>query len=143
MSRKQEADARKLPAINKRILIADDDASLRDIFSIIFQSAGYAIEIKANGNDLLNDNYVIPDLFLIDKQLSGLDGLNICKYLKSRSRTSHIPVIIVSATPDIAALALGAGADDYLEKPFPVSALLDKVAQHTSKKPKKAFIQET
>ncbi len=116
--------------MKKRILIADDDDGIRDIFSIIFRNAGYTVELKANGEDLLQGNFSIPDIFLIDKQLSGLDGLDVCRHLKSIAETKHIPVIMVSASPDIANLSRKAGADDYVEKPFNINHLLKKVEQH-------------
>ncbi len=116
--------------MKKKILIADDDDGIRDIFSIIFRNAGYTVELKANGEDLLQGKFSIPDIFLIDKQLSGLDGLDVCRHLKSIAETKHIPVIMVSASPDIASLSRKAGADDYVEKPFNINQLLKKVEHH-------------
>ena len=107
-----------------KILAADDDPGIRDIFKIIFEGAGYAIEVKEDGRDILENNYTRPDLFLIDKQLPGMDGLDLCRYLKTQSSTKDIPVIIVSATPDIGVSAKNAGADDYIEKPFDMNCLL-------------------
>lgn len=107
-----------------KILAADDDPGIRDIFKIIFEGAGYAIEVKEDGRDILENNYTRPDLFLIDKQLPGMDGLDLCRYLKTQSSTKNIPVIIVSATPDIGVSAKNAGADDYIEKPFDMNYLL-------------------
>jgi len=107
-----------------KILAADDDPGIRDIFKIIFEGAGYAIEVKEDGRDIIENNYTRPDLFLIDKQLPGMDGLDLCRYLKTQSSTKNIPVIIVSATPDIGVSAKNAGADDYIEKPFDMNYLL-------------------
>jgi DNA-binding response OmpR family regulator len=66
-------------------------------------------------------------LFLLDKQLSGQDGLEVCQFLKSQSDTKDIPVIIISATPGISKMAMDAGADDFLEKPFQMKELLKLV----------------
>ncbi len=68
-----------------------------------------------------------PICFLLDKQLSGHDGLNVCKFLKNQPSTKNIPVIIVSATPGISKLAFEAGADDFIEKPFQIKDLLKLV----------------
>ena len=65
----------------KRILVADDDPGIQDIFRIILESAGYIVEIISNGEDLFGDNYTVPDLFLLDKRLSGIDGIDICHHL--------------------------------------------------------------
>ena len=66
--------------IKKKILIADDDPGIQDILTIIFERAGFEVEIKKNGEDLLNNKFTMPDLFLVDKQLSGYNGLDICRY---------------------------------------------------------------
>ena len=116
--------------MKRKVLVIDDDPSIRDIFQIIFERAGYAIEIKEDGKDILKNKYTKPDIFLIDKQLSGLDGLDLCRFLKMQPVTKDIPVIIVSASPDIAVLAKNAGADDYIEKPFELNYLLALVERH-------------
>ena len=87
--------------IKKKILIADDDPGIQDILTILFERAGFEVEIKKNGEDLLNNKFTMPDLFLVDKQLSGYNGLDICRYLKSQRHTKNIPVVMISASPDI------------------------------------------
>lgn len=108
----------------KKILIADDDPGIQDIFSIIFENAGFAIEIKKDGEDLLKNKFTLPDVFLIDKQLSGYDGLDVCRHLKNQDHTKNIPVIMISASPKIGALSKEAGADAFIEKPFEVKDLV-------------------
>ncbi len=108
----------------KRILIADDDAGIQEIFQLIFMNAGFQTEMKKSGDEIFEKNFVIPDLFLIDRQLSGCDGLDVCRWLKNQEHTKHIPVIIVSATPNLNLLAHEAGADSFLEKPFELRELL-------------------
>jgi DNA-binding response OmpR family regulator len=85
------------------------------------------VEIKKNGEDLLNNKFTMPDLFLVDKQLSGYNGLDICRYLKSQRHTKNIPVIMISASPDIGRSSREAGADAYIEKPFEITNLVDLV----------------
>jgi len=116
--------------MKKKILVTDDDPGVQDIFKIIFEKAGYEVVVNDNGNAILENNFEHPNLFLLDKQLSGVDGLDICKHLKSQEFTKDIPVIMVSATPGLAPLAKKAGADDYLEKPFHLKDLLDIVAKY-------------
>ena len=124
---------KRFSAVKRRIVIIDDDPGIRDIFGIIFEREGYIIELKSNGEGILDNSLVLPDLFFIDKQLSGFNGLDLCRSLKRRVATSHIPVIMISASPDIATLSKEAGADDYLEKPFDISYLL-KMAERYSRK---------
>lgn len=114
----------------KKILVTDDDPGIRDIFKIIFETAGYDVQMIINGDDLLNNKFDIPDLFLLDKQLSGVDGIDICRYLKEQKATSHLPVIMISANPNIGKLSEEAGADAYIEKPFEVKHLLEMVERY-------------
>lgn len=114
----------------KNIVVTDDDPGIRDIFKIIFETAGYDVQLITNGDDLLHNKFDIPDLFLLDKQLSGVDGIDICRYLKEQKTTSHLPVIMISANPHIDKLSEEAGADAYIEKPFEVKYLLEMVERY-------------
>jgi DNA-binding response OmpR family regulator len=124
--------SRYSPKVKKRILAIDDDEGIRDILKIIFEQAGFNIELKSDGNEVLQNKFTIPDLFLVDKQLSGTNGLDICRQLKSQDSTRNIPVIMISASPDIAKLSKLAGADDYIEKPFEISHLLKMIYRYTA-----------
>jgi CheY-like chemotaxis protein len=114
----------------KRIIFADDDPSLQEVFSLIFSRAGYEVTMYSNGEELLNNDFEPPDLFLLDKQLSGINGMEICQFLKSQPVTKDIPVIIVSASPDLDKQSILAGADDYIEKPFQLQNLLNLMTKY-------------
>ena len=116
-----------------KILVADDDSSIRDIFKIILAKAGYDIEVKEDANEIFKNNFKVPDLFLIDKLLSGVDGLEVCRYLKNNPHTCDIPVVMVSASPDIGVSAMKAGADDFIEKPFDLAHLLKVIERNLSR----------
>jgi DNA-binding response OmpR family regulator len=116
--------------MKKRVLIVDDDAGIQDILKIIFDRAGYQTTIYASGSLILEDKFDNPDIFIVDKQLSGVDGLDICRHLKRGEHTRNIPIIMVSASPDIDKLSHAAGADAFVEKPFRSRDLLDCVAKH-------------
>ncbi len=113
--------------MKKKILITDDDEGVQDIFKLIFERAGYDVQVYGEAMSILENNYIHPDLFVLDRQLSGQDGLKVCRFLKSQNTTKNIPVIIVSATPGIGKLAEEAGADDFIEKPFQIKDLLSVV----------------
>jgi len=113
--------------MKKKILITDDDEGVQDIFKLIFERAGYDVTIYGEALSILQNKYTCPDLFLLDRQLSGQDGLQICRFLKNQKTTKNIPVIIVSASPGIEQLAKEAGADDFIEKPFQINELLTVV----------------
>ena len=106
--------------MKKRIIIVDDDESILDIFQIIFERAGYEVEILAEATTIMNNNFEVPDLFILDKQLSGQDGFDVCKFLKNQAETQEIPVVMVSAIPGLKDLHAQAGADAYIEKPFEI-----------------------
>ena len=122
-----------MPPTQQRILVAEDDDGISDIFRIIFAEAGYITDLKTNGADLLKNEFEIPDLFLIDKNLPGSNGLDICLFLKSQKSTRHIPVILISAAPDIGSLSREVRADAYVKKPFDIAQLLNMVRYHIHK----------
>jgi DNA-binding response OmpR family regulator len=111
--------------MDKKILIVEDDDSIRDVLEIILKKAGYQTIIYEDGNAVMKGNYPIPDLFLLDKRLPGMDGLDICRLLKSQEATKEIPVIMISADPQIASLSKQAGADGFIEKPFNLHYLVN------------------
>ena len=131
---KESTFPNELIDMKQRILIADDDESIRDIFQLILGNSGYHIDISHNGEDILNNSFEVPDLFLLDKQLAGHNGLDICMHLKSKPETKDIPVIMISASPDIGPLSVAAGADAYIEKPFEIE-YLRAVIRHYIQKP--------
>ena len=117
----------------KRIFCADDDPGMREVFPLIFSRAGYDITMFPNGEELLQNNLTPPDLFLLDKQLSGINGIEICRFLKNNPQTRNIPVIMVSASRDLEHQSASAGADDYIEKPFKLDQLLSVAKKYLSR----------
>jgi len=113
--------------MNHRIIIVEDDTAISDILRIILEKNGYEVEEYIHGQPLIDGNIRWPDLFLLDKQLDDVDGLDICRHLKSRSISRDIPIIILSATPGISNIVKEAGADAFIEKPFSMSYLLNTI----------------
>lgn len=116
--------------MQQHIIITDDDPCIQDVFRLIFERAGYEVTIYPNGDNLLNNQFLTPDIFILDKQLSGMDGLDLCRHLKAQENTKDIPVIMVSASPNIHELAIAAGASAALGKPFKMRELLDIVSKN-------------
>jgi DNA-binding response OmpR family regulator len=114
----------------KRILIVDDDPGVQDAYKFIFNRDKYEVAIYANGTEIFKNNYLLPDLFILDKQLSGIDGLDICSFLKKQNETKNIPVIMLSASPNLGKFAKSAGADNTLEKPFHIKELRAMVERY-------------
>jgi CheY-like chemotaxis protein len=115
----------------KKVIFADDDPTILDVISLILED-NYEITVLSSGEQLLGTNYDLPDLFLLDKQLSGMDGLDICRHLKNQESTKHIPVIVISASPNIHSLAKSAGADNVIAKPFLIRELRQIIAKYTN-----------
>ena len=109
----------------KKMIVIDDDLPILDAFRIIFESEDFDITTYTDGTNIINGDFRIPDVFVLDKQLSGLDGIELCKLLKSRNDTQNIPVVILSAASDIDKVAKAAGAAAVLHKPFKIKTLRD------------------
>ena len=112
---------------NKHIILVDDDLAIQDALQMSFEHNGYRITSYLDGAPLLNGNFEHPDLIILDRQLPGVNGLDVCRYLKSQEATKHIPILILSASPQIGPLAKAACADDFLEKPFKLKVLKEVI----------------
>ncbi|RYG17677.1 MAG: response regulator [Chitinophagaceae bacterium] len=112
----------------KRITVADDDPGILDAVGMMLEMEGYEVNATLNGNTILTQAEV-PDVYILDIWMSGSDGRELCKQLKSDEKTKNIPVILISASNDLKRSAETAGADDFLAKPFEIDALLEKVAK--------------
>ena len=117
-------------AVSKRILVVEDDLELVELLELNLTQAGYAVCTANDGSQALSKAWlVLPDLILLDLMLPELDGFAVCEILKRDHRTAGIPIFILSAmSSHLARLAgLGAGASDYLCKPFSTKNLLARI----------------
>lgn len=116
--------------MSARILIVDDEASIRDMLTFALGNAGYepltAADARA-GELIIADQS--PDLLLLDWMMPGENGISFCRRLRSQSATRDIPIIMLTArdTEEDVLAGLDAGADDYLGKPFSTRELLGRV----------------
>lgn len=113
----------------KKILIADDDEGIVDAITMILEVMGYDVEFTYDGGSVIDAVKNKPDLIMLDIWMSGHDGRDICKLLKNDPQYKNIPVLMISASRDIRQSALDAGANDFMEKPFEMDSLLDKVQE--------------
>jgi DNA-binding response OmpR family regulator len=113
-----------------RILVADDNPDNRDILRARLEASGYTILIAHDGTEALAiARSERPDLILLDVMMPGLDGVEVCRRLKSDASLPFVPIVMVTArtaSQDIVA-ALDAGADEYLAKPVDHAALVARV----------------
>jgi len=115
----------------KKILVVDDEPDILEFLQVILEEEGYAVLASEKGEFLEQlHNGGLPELILVDVLLSGKDGREIVKHLKSQEETKHIPVIMFSAHPSAEQTAREAGAEDFIAKPFEIDELLAKIANH-------------
>ncbi len=115
----------------KKILIFDDDNTILEVITIIFEENGYHVEISETSHDILEKvAQYQPDVILMDNWIPKIGGVEATRLLKNHEEFKSIPVIYVTANNDIVALAKEAQADDYVAKPFNLEDLEDKVAQY-------------
>ena len=112
------------------IVIVEDEADLVEVIRINLQAEGYQLLSFADGDSGLRGiREAQPDLVLLDIMLPELDGIEVCRQLKSDKRTESIPVVMLTAkgTESDAVLGLGIGADDYVRKPFRIAELIARI----------------
>lgn len=119
-----------------KIFVVDDDNDLLNVIHSLLSKRGFQVEINSNWNDGFNRiSKFQPQLILLDVFLSGIDGLDICRQLKSTPQTQDIPVVIFSGYPSIAeSVIYEYGADDFIAKPFEVNDLISKLHEVVSLK---------
>ena len=113
-----------------QILIADDDWLNRDLLRTYLATSGCHVTIAPDGQTALDMALAAPpDLALLDIQMPRLDGVELCRRLKSSPSTRFVPVIIVTAydTDEEKVKAIDAGADDFVTKPYNAIILLTRV----------------
>ncbi|GCE16293.1 response regulator [Dictyobacter kobayashii] len=114
----------------KKIFIADDDAAILDALTLFLEDVGYEVESTKDGATIGTFPHGYPDLLLLDIRLSGWNGQDVCRHLKSQEETKKLPIILISANRETEHIACEAGADDFLAKPFDLDDLLAKIEQH-------------
>ncbi len=109
-----------------RILVVEDDIDIAKMLRIYFDSQGYEVLVANRGHDALEMcRTKLPNVVVLDIQLPDIDGYEICRILRSNTRTSYVPIIFLTQKDErsdkIAGLELG--ADDYITKPFDIEEL--------------------
>lgn len=111
--------------MSKEILVVEDEPGIRDILNYVLTNAGYRVTTAKNALDFFQiiENHH-PELILLDVMLPDGNGLELSKAIKTNPKTSHIPVIIVSAHTSVAEVFEESGADDFIRKPFDIDNLI-------------------
>jgi PleD family two-component response regulator len=111
---------------NGRILVVEDDFDISNMLRIYFSGQQYEVQIAPRGSEALQmTRKQLPNLIILDIMLPDMNGYDVCRELRTTTRTSHIPIIFLTQKDErsdkIAGLELG--ADDYITKPFDIEEL--------------------
>jgi len=109
-----------------RLLIVEDDYDISNMLKIYFGGLGFDVDTAMRGNDALDKTrQVLPHLIVLDIMLPDIDGYEVCRTLRTNTRTSHIPVIFLTQKDERSDRLQGLelGADDYITKPFDIEEL--------------------
>lgn len=112
--------------MGERILMVEDNAAVSNMIGDFFRGRGYQVDVVTQGNDALEwCGQHLPDLILLDTTLPDVDGFTVCRQLRQATRTSLIPIVILTEQADLQSRVAGleAGADDYVTKPFDIEEL--------------------
>ena len=113
-----------------RIVVVEDDADIAEVVSHHLRKAGYDTEIITSGNEVLPRLlHMPPDLVILDLMLPGINGIEVCRAIRTETRISNIPIIMLTAKVSEIDRIIGLeiGADDYVTKPFSPKELVARV----------------
>ena len=109
----------------RRVVLIEDDPDIAEAIAYQLGKVGLQVRVARTGEEGLEAVRRGADLVLLDLNLPGMDGLEVCRMIRRQQTTAHLPIIIVSARADEVDRVLGLemGADDYLVKPFSLKEL--------------------
>ncbi|MGQ0601280.1 MAG: response regulator [Anaerolineales bacterium] len=110
----------------RHLLIVEDDADTANLLQMYFAGSGYDVQLVGRGPDALSAaRHKLPDLILLDINLPGMNGLDVCAALRAAPRPAYVPVIFISErnTQADRIAGLSAGAHDFVSKPFDLEEL--------------------
>ena len=111
-----------------KIVIVDDSQDLLDVLQFFLEQRGYKVETASSEQQLMSlIKSFSPDLIILDIYLRGEDGREICKKLRRQIETKYLCILMFSASVKKLANYKEYGADDYIEKPFGLNEVVDKI----------------
>jgi two-component system phosphate regulon response regulator PhoB len=113
-----------------KILVIEDDRAISEILVYNLDKAGYEVTLAIDGRDGVNQAQLkLPDVILLDVMLPIIDGVEVCRRLRSKPETASAIIIMLTAKTEEADQLIGfsVGADDYVTKPFSVRVLMERI----------------
>jgi len=113
-----------------KILVIEDDRAISEILVYNLDKAGYEVSLAIDGRDGINQAQLkLPDVILLDVMLPIIDGVEVCRRLRSKPETASAIIIMLTAKTEEADQLIGfsVGADDYVTKPFSVRVLMERI----------------
>ncbi len=111
-----------------KLLVVDDSTDLLNAMELILEQKGYTIKTLAGNTNIFKEIADFsPDLLILDIFLAGIDGRDICRELRKIVENKYLSIIMFSASPKALEDYQSYGADDYLEKPFGINSLIEKI----------------
>jgi two-component system, OmpR family, response regulator MprA len=123
-----QADQDKQPLL--KVLVVDDEENIIEFIKLGLRYEGFQVEAASDGEQGVTlAQRINPDLIILDVMMPGIDGLEVCRRLRSNPTTSDIPVLMLTAKDEVRDRIAGLriGADDYLTKPFNFDELLERM----------------
>lgn len=120
-------------SLKKRVLIAEDDPSLRKVMKLRLEHEGFVVFIAGDGEEALREveRDQPIDLVLLDVKMPRMDGYEVCRRLRAMAATANVPILIVTATEgqmmQLLDRCIEAGADDWIRKPFQTKELMSRI----------------
>ena len=114
----------------EHILAVDDEQDIRELVRYNLAKEGYRVSTAATGEEVITQaRSLLPDLILLDLMLPEIDGFEVCKILKNDPKTSHIPIVMLTAKGEESDIVTGLelGAEDYITKPFSPRVLIARI----------------
>lgn len=113
-----------------KILLIEDEEDIASLIKLQAELAGYKVHVEMDGlNGYLAVEKERPDIVILDIMLPGLNGLDVCRKIKSNADLKDIPIVMISAKTEELDVVLGLelGADDYVAKPFSLKVLFSRI----------------
>jgi two-component system response regulator MprA len=113
-----------------KVLVVDDEDNIIELIRLGLRYEGFQVEVASDGEQgIALAQRIDPDLVILDVMMPGIDGIEVCRRLRSNPTTRDVPVLMLTAKDEVGDRILGlqTGADDYLTKPFDFYELLERI----------------